>query len=288
MREKIAEGEINYPLRNLLQDESVMETRIHKLLENINCYFDERFNEEDKTLKYTRKESKICDELSNIPIMNWTKDNIRQWADKLKKEIRLRQIYFDWKNEYRAEIISVIVRAVKFYRSYSPRNTQLIALAIFVDPTGSKKGRLDNISTGEGKSLITAMLATAQALIGEKFDIVTSSKVLAIRDASDDSREGYRKFFELFGLKAGNNCDEACDATGTGDKERKERYEQNDIIYGETGYFQRDILLTNFFNKNIRDCIGNSLIVDEVDNMVIDNAEKTLYISHSITDIRYL
>ncbi|CAF4888019.1 unnamed protein product, partial [Rotaria magnacalcarata] len=34
------------------------------------------------------------------------------------------------------------------------------------------------------------MLATAQALIGRKVDIVTSSKILAIRDASNDPNEG--------------------------------------------------------------------------------------------------
>ncbi|CAF5225772.1 unnamed protein product, partial [Rotaria magnacalcarata] len=39
---------------------------------------------------------------------------------------------------------------------------------------------------------------------------------------------------------------------------------------------------------DIRDRIGDILIVDEVDNMVIDNAEKTLYISHGIADMRHL
>ncbi|CAF4703939.1 unnamed protein product, partial [Rotaria magnacalcarata] len=80
------------------------------------------------------------------------------------------------------------------------------------------------------------------------------------------------------------NCDDACENPGTGQAERKERYQQNEIIYGETAYFQRDILLTEFFAKDIRDRIGDILIVDEVDNMVIDNAEKTLYISHGIAD----
>lgn len=34
--------------------------------------------------------------------------------------------------------------------------------------------------------------------------------------------------------------------------------------------------------------MGDSLILDEADNMVIDNADKTLYISHHITDMRHL
>ncbi|CAF1469536.1 unnamed protein product, partial [Didymodactylos carnosus] len=113
-------------------------------------------------------------------------------------------------------------------------------------------------------------------------------KIIAIRDANNDQEEGYKQFVELFGLKVNNNRDDGCNAPGTGETERKERYEQNDIIYGETGYFQRDILLIKFFGKKIRDRIGDSLTVDEVDNKVIDNAEKTLYISHSITGMRHL
>ncbi|CAF5168159.1 unnamed protein product, partial [Rotaria magnacalcarata] len=138
------------------------------------------------------------------------------------------------------EIIAVIVRAVELYHGYHPRNIQLIALGIFLEPHSKEKGRLGNISTGEGKSLITAMLATAQALIGRKVDIVTSSKILAIRDASNDPNEGYKEFYRLFGLNVSNNCDDACENPGTGQAERKERYQQNEIIYGETAYFQRD------------------------------------------------
>lgn len=51
-----------------------------------------------------------------------------------------------------------------------------------------------------------------------------------------------------------------------------------------------DILLSQFFGKGIRVGSGcaDVLILDEVDNMMIDNAVKTLYISHSIEDMRYL
>ncbi|CAF3378784.1 unnamed protein product [Rotaria sp. Silwood2] len=198
------------------------------------------------------------------------------------------KVNFHWDREYVPEMMAVIVRAVELYHGYHPRNFQLIALGIFLEPYGREKGRLGNISTGEGKSLITAMLAAAQALIDKNVDIVTSSQVLAIRNASDDPEEGYKEFFHLFGLKINNNCDDACENPRTGQIERKERYLQNEIIYGETAYFQRDILLTIFFSKDIRDRIGDILLVDEVDNMVIDNAEKTLYISHGTTDMRHL
>ncbi|CAF3824772.1 unnamed protein product [Adineta steineri] len=287
MKEKVGEGKINESIKHLLEGQSG-ETKINQLLERIYSFYGERFNEKEKTLRDHQLQSKICTSLSNKPIINWTKFDIRQWANKLRENKRSNKEYFHWESGYLSEMIAIITRTVKICYGYYPRNIQLIALAIFLEPNSSKKGRLGNISTGEGKSLITAMLAVSHALIGNKVDIVTSSKVLAIRDASNDSEEGYKKFFNLFGLNVSNNCDNACDNPKTGQALRKERYQENEIIYGETGYFQRDILLTKFFSKDIRDRIGDILIVDEVDNMFIDNAEKILYISHSITDMRHL
>ncbi|CAF4424704.1 unnamed protein product, partial [Rotaria sp. Silwood2] len=287
MNEKTGKGKINEPIKHLLKGQPD-ETKIHKLLERIYSFYGKRFNEKEKTLKYEEEKSKICISLSGKSIMDWTKVDIGQWADKLREEKRSNQEYFHWDREYVPEMMAVIVRAVELYHGYHPRNFQLIALGIFLEPYGREKGRLGNISTGEGKSLITAMLAAAQALIDKNVDIVTSSQVLAIRNASDDPEEGYKEFFHLFGLKINNNCDDACENPRTGQIERKERYLQNEIIYGETAYFQRDILLTIFFSKDIRDRIGDILLVDEVDNMVIDNAEKTLYISHGTTDMRHL
>ncbi|CAF3851123.1 unnamed protein product [Adineta steineri] len=287
MKEKVGEGKINESIKHLLEGQSG-ETKINQLLERIYSFYGERFNEKEKTLRDHQLQSKICTSLSNKPIINWTKFDIRQWANKLRENKRSNKEYFHWESGYLSEMIAIITRTVEICYGYYPRNIQLIALAIFLEPNSSKKGRLGNISTGEGKSLITAMLAVSHALIGNKVDIVTSSKVLAIRDASNDSEEGYKKFFNLFGLNVSNNCDNACDNPKTGQALRKERYQENEIIYGETGYFQRDILLTKFFSKDIRDRIGDILIVDEVDNMFIDNAEKILYISHSITDMRHL
>ena len=44
-------------------------------------------------------------------------------------------------------------------------------------------GRLLQVSTGEGKSMTVAMLTVVKALRGEVVDVVTSSSVLAKRDA---------------------------------------------------------------------------------------------------------
>ena len=190
-----------------------------------------------------------------------------------------------------SELLAVVIQSVKLYNGYSPRDTQLMALTLFIDC--SHKGRLGNMFTGDGKSLITAMLAICLALVGIKVDIVTSTKVLAVRDSLErtlESKEGFKGLFSMFGIAVSNNCDDACEDAAGGESERKKRYQEYMVFYGEAGYFQRDILLSKYFDKDIRagEAIGEVLIMDEVDNMMIDNAVKTLYISHNITDMRHL
>jgi hypothetical protein len=41
----------------------------------------------------------------------------------------------------------------------------------------------------------------------------------------------------MFGFNASNNCDEECEKEGFGEAERRKRYNNCEIIYGEAGYF---------------------------------------------------
>jgi preprotein translocase subunit SecA len=47
------------------------------------------------------------------------------------------------------------------------------------DLIGTKKGRLAQVKTGEGKSTITCILALIEAIQGRKVDVITSSEYLA-------------------------------------------------------------------------------------------------------------
>ena len=223
-------------------------------------------------------------------IKNYSKEDILQWSKTFKENHHKDVNCFGFGNATLHETMAVICQAVKLQFGYFPRIIQLINVALFlnIDKKKYPKGRMANISTGEGKSLITSMYAILQALIGNTVDIVTSSKVLAIRDSSDD-HDGYKSFYSLFDIKVSNNCDHDCDNPTKGEKTRIKRYRNNTVIYGETSYFQRDILLTKFFNKKLRPkFISDVLIIDECDNMLIDNCEKILYISHNIADLRYI
>ena len=230
---------------------------------------------------------------NNKPINEWTEDLIKQWAqsvcDKGDK---------DWVQNNIPEVLAVISRAVylttkkcqkilspqeialtdKKNGGFYPRDTQYLSLYLFLYT--QNKGCLGQIATGEGKTLITAMLAITKVLLGEKVDVITSNKVLAERDA-----KAVASLFDLFNLKVANNCDDECQKSI---KERQSRYNSH-VVYGHIGSFQNDILLTKFYQKDIlKDRNTGSVIVDEVDSMLLDNSETVLYLSHEIPDLRHL
>jgi len=136
------------------------------------------------------------------------------------------------------------------------------------------------ISTGEGKTLITAILAIRFALEGSFVDVVTSSPVLAEANVED-----VQEIFSFFELDVGNNCDLLCNQC---EIERRKRY-RCDVIYGDLSSFQRDILLSQFFGKDItKNRVPNAIIIDEVDSMLLDKGENILYLSHKIPEFDFL
>jgi hypothetical protein len=72
--------------------------------------------------------------------------------------------------------MAVITRAVKLYNRYQPRKTQLTDLVMFLSCTG--RGWIGNKQTGEGKYIISVMLAICLALVDIRVDVITSSKEL--------------------------------------------------------------------------------------------------------------
>lgn len=161
-----------------------------------------------------------------------------------------------------AEVIAVLSEAAHkelFKKSNYPRAIQMISLlALFK----SRNGKLAEIATGEGKSLIVAMFATIKALEQgyenrKQIDIVTSSSVLAMRDA-----EEFKDFYKQFGLTVSHNIDESMGNTP------KTCYAA-DIVYGDLRHFIGDGLRDTFKDTKLGRGF-NIIIVDEVDNLFID------------------
>lgn len=189
--------------------------------------------------------------LNGKPIKNWAAPDIQGWAS----EIRTRRVNID--ESSLPEVLAVIKQAVSRSEGFLPRDVQMFSvLSLLSKNAGS--GRLAQIYTGEGKSTTISMLAVVQVLKGHKVDIVTSSEVLAARDAEEKS-----KFYSLFGMTVSDNCDNSRSWA-------KDCYEK-DVVYGDTLNFEADILCDEYKRYGTR-CSRpfNTVIVDEVDNMLID------------------
>ncbi|KZS07804.1 Uncharacterized protein APZ42_028402 [Daphnia magna] len=156
----------------------------------------------------------------------------------------------------------------------------LAGLALIMDTPKRNENTLTEISTGGGKSLIVAAsaIANAYAFGPSCIDVITSNDLLAIRDSTLSVAEGGLKdLYEYFGVTVANNCSQSED-------DRKASYTAT-VVYGQLANFQRDYLLDEFYGRNIR---GHRrflhVIIDEVDCMLLDQGNNTLYLSHDIPD----
>lgn len=191
-----------------------------------------------------------------------------------------------------AQAIVTLVRAVHVHflnhsKDVFPTQVQLVALLILLFSSQARENKLLEVFSGEGKSCIIAMLATALALQGKHVDIVTSSTVLAVRDATF-----WADFYKLFDLDADHNIDPESQAETDNidiDEEKRELYEDNLIVYGTVNTFSADILHEEFEQKRIRSgCKYDAVIVDEVDMLMLDEGVQFTYLSHNAAVLHHM
>ena len=131
------------------------------------------------------------------------------------------------------------------------------------------QGRIAEMRTGEGKTLVSTLPAYLNALSGKPVHIVTVNEYLAKRDA-----EWMGKVHRFLGLSVGFIY------TGQMQDEKRKAY-QCDITYGTNSEFGFDYLRDNMCSRK-QDMVGRGLdyaIVDEVDSILIDEARTPLIIS---------
>lgn len=132
------------------------------------------------------------------------------------------------------------------------------------------QGRIAEMATGEGKTLVAILPAYLNALSGKGVHIVTVNDYLAKRD-----RDWMGPVFEFLGMAAG-----AIQAHQDY-KEKKQAY-QCDITYGTNSEFGFDYLRDNMrlsVEEQVQSRGLNYAIVDEVDSILIDEARTPLIIS---------
>ena len=131
------------------------------------------------------------------------------------------------------------------------------------------EGRIAEMATGEGKTLVATLPAYLNALLGRGVHIVTVNDYLARRD-----REWMGPIYEFLGLSVGAIQHEMSD------EERKIAY-ACDITYGTNNEFGFDYLRDNM-KYSLEDLAQRPFyyaIVDEVDSILVDEARTPLIIS---------
>ena len=131
------------------------------------------------------------------------------------------------------------------------------------------QGRVAEMKTGEGKTLVATLPAYLNALTGNGVHIVTVNDYLAARDA-----EWMGKIYKFLGLTVGVAI------SGMDDEEKKKAY-ACDITYGTNNEMGFDYLRDNLKSR-LDQMVQRGLafaIVDEVDSILIDEARTPLIIS---------
>lgn len=131
------------------------------------------------------------------------------------------------------------------------------------------QGRISEMKTGEGKTLVATLPAYLNALEGKGVHVVTVNDYLARRDM-----EWMGKLYTFLGLTVG------CVVHGISEEERRAAYNA-DITYGTNNEYGFDYLRDNMviYKEQMMQRGLNYAIVDEVDSILIDEARTPLIIS---------
>ena len=136
------------------------------------------------------------------------------------------------------------------------------------------KGKIAEMKTGEGKTLVSTLPAYLNSLTGKGVHIVTVNDYLAKRDA-----EWMGKVFNYLGVTTG------CITNDIDDIQRKNNYAK-DITYATNNELGFDYLRDNM-KYELNDMVQrehNFCIVDEVDSILIDESRTPLIISGKLED----
>lgn len=167
------------------------------------------------------------------------------------------------------EAFAVVREAAVRALGLRPYDVQLVGGII------QHRGKVTEMKTGEGKTLVATMPAYLNALSGKGVHVVTVNDYLAQRDA-----EWMKDVFEFLGL----TCDYVI--AGRSPEERKQAYAA-DITYVTNNELGFDYLRNNMtYSLEQRTCRPelNFAIIDEVDSILIDEARTPLIISGPADD----
>ena len=142
--------------------------------------------------------------------------------------------------------------------------------------TALHQGKLVEMNTGEGKTLVATMPLYLNALSGKSTILLTTNEYLALRDA-----EEMGAVYRFMGLTVSAGVKAKSEERFT-NEEKKVIY-NSDIVYTTHGVFGFDYLLNNLVttaeDRFMREL--NYVIIDEADSVLLDSAQTPLVISGS-------
>ena len=212
----------------------------------------------DRILKDYRK---ILNEINIIgeSVKSINSEEFPEITNKLKKE------YLDGKS-----LDDILPYAYALVREASDRVMQMRHFdEQILGGIALHKGKIAEMKTGEGKTLVATLPAYLNALSNNGVHIITVNDYLAKRDC-----EWMSKLYKSLGLSTGVIL------SGQNIDDKKDAYE-SDIIYGTNNEFGFDYLRDNMV-FSLEDKVQNKLnfaVVDEVDSILIDEARTPLIIS---------
>ncbi|MCP4650973.1 MAG: hypothetical protein GY853_12975 [PVC group bacterium] len=250
-------------------------------------YEQKRFPEEEQSISNmvaqikglpATDQKRLEDEIQTVlghekTIIKMSDSEIKKRVKALKIQVQRKEVLFeDVKLLYLAYIREIAKRKYGM-RAY---NIQLAAvLLFFYEGDFNKRGLVQEIKTGEGKSLIFALTNSLAALTGKPVDVFTVNTYLAARDA-----EQFKVLYNFLGLTVAylkDNQDEGLVAVN-------EQSFAADIVYGTNSNFEYIYLLECISQQPIRakDVAGKTkrrefamAVVDEVDMLFLDEALNT-------------
>jgi preprotein translocase subunit SecA len=192
---------------------------------------------------------------------NLSDEELQSEFNKLKELVRKEEKSL---NDVLDESFAITREASKRALNMRPYDVQLVGAMVLHD------GRIAEMKTGEGKTLVGSLAVALNALSGKGVHVVTVNDYLASRDANE-----LRPLYNFLGFSVG-----AVVGGLRNDEERREQY-ACDITYGTNNEFGFDYLRDNM-NYDISEKVQrahNFVIVDEVDSILIDEARTPLIIS---------
>ena len=186
-------------------------------------------------------------------------DELRHYTDKLKGDLANGKTLDD----ILPEAFALVREADDRVLGKRPYRVQLIGGILL------HQGRIAEMKTGEGKTLVETLPAYLNALTGDGVHIVTVNDYLAQRDSEEMGR-----VYSFLGLTTGL-------VVHGQDRAEKQKAYNSDITYGTNNEFGFDYLRDNMvpYKELMVQRGHNFAIIDEVDSILIDEARTPLIIS---------